>query len=61
MGIKVLEKANWLPENSLAWGSKFPITANSNVLAVITFVLLGASLYYFARKPLGSEDDLRKR
>jgi hypothetical protein len=61
MGIKVLEKASWLPENSLAWGSKFPLTANSNLLAIITFAALGASLYYFARKPLASEDDLRKR
>jgi hypothetical protein len=61
MGIKVLEKANWLPENSLAWGSKFPLTANSNLLAIITFAALGASLYYFARKPLAREDDLRKR
>lgn len=61
MGIKVLEKAGWLHENSLAWGLKFPATANSNVLAVITFAILGASLYYFARKPLEGEQELTKR
>jgi len=54
IGIKLIESTGRLPENSLAWGAKFPAMANSNLLAVITFVALAASLYYFARKPLES-------
>ncbi|HVH86659.1 MAG TPA: oligopeptide transporter, OPT family [Terriglobales bacterium] len=54
IGVKLIESTGKLPENSLAWGTKFPATANSNILAVITFVALAASLYYFARKPLES-------
>jgi uncharacterized oligopeptide transporter (OPT) family protein len=52
IGVKLIESTGKLPENSLAWGAKVPSMASSNVLAVITFVLLAASLYYFARKPL---------
>jgi putative OPT family oligopeptide transporter len=52
IGVKLLESTGVLPENWLAWGAKFPATANSNVLAVITFLLLAVSLFYFARKPL---------
>jgi len=54
IGIKLIESTGRLPENSLAWGAKVPAMANSNLLAVITFVALAASLYYFARKPLES-------
>jgi len=54
IGIKLIESTGRLPENSLAWGAKFPAMAHSNLLAVITFVALAASLYYFARKPLES-------
>ena len=52
IGVKLLEATGKLPENALAWGQKFPAMANNNVLAVITFLLLAVSLYYFARKPL---------
>jgi putative OPT family oligopeptide transporter len=55
MVIKVMEAKGWLPENSIAWGQKIPALANSNVLAVIMFCVLGYSLYHFARKPLQSE------
>jgi putative OPT family oligopeptide transporter len=55
MVIKVMEAKGWLPENSISWGQKIPALANSNVLAVIMFCVLGYSLYYFARKPLQSE------
>lgn len=59
--IKLLEKLKKLPENSLGWGAKFPATANSNILAVITFALLAASLYYFARKPLESAEQIEHK
>ena len=57
VGVRALENMGWLRENSLNWGQKFPATGTSNLLAVVTFVLLGASLYYFARKPLESKKD----
>ena len=56
MVIKVMEAKRWLPENSIAWGPRLiPSLANSNILSVIMFGLLGYSLYYFARKPLQGE------
>ena len=60
MVIKVCEGKHWLPDNSISWGPKVGFIANNptfaNILAVIMFVLLGASLYHFARKPLDSEN-----
>ncbi|HKT25696.1 MAG TPA: oligopeptide transporter, OPT family [Terriglobales bacterium] len=61
IAVKLIESTGKLPENSLAWGAKFPFTANSNVLAVITFALLAASLYYFARKPLESAQQIERK
>jgi uncharacterized oligopeptide transporter (OPT) family protein len=52
MGLKVLEKANLLPENSIAWGLKFPFLQAANWLSIVTFAILAYSLYHFARKPL---------
>ena len=52
IGVKLVESTGKLKENSLAWGARFPVMANSDALAVVTFLLLAASLYYFARKPL---------
>jgi hypothetical protein len=56
MVIKVLEGRHWLPDNAIAWGPKLGFIANheifANILAVIMFGLLAASLYHFARKPL---------
>jgi putative OPT family oligopeptide transporter len=56
MVIQVLEGKHWLPKNSIAWGPKLHFIADhaafANILAVIMFGLLAASLYYFARKPL---------
>jgi putative OPT family oligopeptide transporter len=60
MVIKVCEAKHWLPDNSISWGPKVGFIANhgnfANILAVIMFVLLGASLYHFARKPLDNEN-----
>lgn len=61
IGIKLIESTGKLPENSMAWGTRVPWLANNDVLAVITFLLLGASLYYFARKPLEGAKELEKR
>jgi putative OPT family oligopeptide transporter len=58
IGVKLIESTGKLPENFLAWGAKFPSSANSNALAVVTFVLLAVSLYYFARKPLETSERL---
>ncbi|MFL6312269.1 MAG: OPT family oligopeptide transporter [Terriglobales bacterium] len=59
MVIKVLEGRHWLPDNAIAWGPKLHFIAGhadfANVLAVIMFGLLAASLYHFARKPLEGE------
>jgi len=41
-----------LPDDSLALGRWFPAMAHSNLIAVATFGLLAAAMYYFARKPL---------
>jgi putative OPT family oligopeptide transporter len=59
MVIKVAEGWHWLPENAMAWGPKLHFIADhanfGNILAVIMFGLLAASLYHFARKPLEGE------
>jgi hypothetical protein len=62
IAVKLIESTGKLPENSIAWGPKVPWLAANNILAVITFALLAASLFYFARKPLetsGSADTKR--
>jgi uncharacterized oligopeptide transporter (OPT) family protein len=62
IAVKLIESTGKLPENSIAWGPKVPWLATNNILAVITFALLAASLFYFARKPLetsGSADTKR--
>jgi uncharacterized oligopeptide transporter (OPT) family protein len=61
IGVKLIESTGKLPENFLAWGAKVPAMATSNVLAVITFVLLAASLYHFARKPLESAEQVETK
>ncbi len=59
MFIKICEDKHWLPENSISWGPKLHFIADhanfANILAVIMFGLLAASLYHFARKPLGGD------
>jgi len=56
--IKLLENApanKWyhLKEGILLLGPRFPMLGHSNLLAVIMFVGLAWSLYYFARRPIG--------
>jgi putative OPT family oligopeptide transporter len=58
--IKLLENApagKWyhMKEGILQLGTRFPAIGNSNLVSVIMFVLLAASLFYFARKPIAKE------
>jgi hypothetical protein len=58
--VKLLESApagKWyhLKEGALLLTERFPTLGHSNFLAVVMFVLLGASLFYFARKPIERE------
>lgn len=54
IALKLMESREWIRPNVLSHA----ITQNniwSSVLAIITFLLLAYSLYYFARKPLESK------
>jgi putative OPT family oligopeptide transporter len=58
--IKLLENApasKWyhVKEGILLLGNRIPAIGNSNLISVIMFGLLAASLYYFARKPIAKE------
>ncbi len=58
--IKLLENApadKWyhIKEGVLLLGPRFPAIGNSNLIAVIMFVVLSASLFYFARKPIARD------
>lgn len=59
IAVKLMEAQNWLPENSVAWGSRLSFMTDhpifGNWVAVVMFGLLAYSAYYFARKPLGSD------
>jgi putative OPT family oligopeptide transporter len=58
--VKLLENAptgKWyhVKEGALLMGPHFPFIGQSNLISVIMFALLAASLFYFARKPLEAE------
>lgn len=62
--IKLLEgtsESKWyhIKEGALAWGTRINFMNShpdfANWFAVFTFILLAASLFYFARKPLGKK------
>jgi hypothetical protein len=59
IGVKLMETQGWIPEGAVAWGAHLPWMANSTNfgqwLAVFFFILLAASLFHFARKPLETE------
>jgi putative OPT family oligopeptide transporter len=59
IAIKLIETQGWLPENSIAWGTRLSFMTEhpvfGNVFGVIMFGLLAYSLFHFARKPLGAE------
>jgi len=51
IGLKLAESMNWIKENALHFEfTKEPLAGN--IIAVLTFVMVGYSLFYFARKPL---------
>src|SRR6185295_17789513 len=52
IGVKVVEKQQWIPENTLDLGHLVPGIHESGLLGIVFFGLLAFSLYYFARKPL---------
>lgn len=53
IGVRALENMKVLPDDSM--NLKIGSLAQNDIVAVITFVVLAAALYYFARKPLGAE------
>jgi putative OPT family oligopeptide transporter len=59
IAIKLMETQGWLPENSIAWGTRLHFMTDhpafSNGVGVVMFALLAFSLFYFARKPLGEK------
>ncbi|HZQ90564.1 MAG TPA: oligopeptide transporter, OPT family [Terriglobales bacterium] len=52
--VKLLENQGTLKEGVLLLGPRFPAIGGSNLIAVVAFGALGASLYYFARRPINS-------
>ena len=60
IAIKVAEKQHWMHEGAIAWGTSMPWMQNNSalghVISVVTFALLAASAYHFARKPLASSE-----
>ncbi|MBV8205790.1 MAG: oligopeptide transporter, OPT family [Acidobacteria bacterium] len=55
--VKLLESRHWLKEGQLAWGTGLPWMAQAGTpaghwIGVIMYLLLAASAYHFARKPL---------
>ena len=53
IGIRLLEETRWLPQDFFRRGPQLlGSLASSDVLAVVMFVLLAASLFHFARKKL---------
>lgn len=59
IAIKLMETQGWLPENSIAWGTRFSFMSDhpvfANLFGVVMFGLLAFSLFHFARKPLGEK------
>ena len=51
MVLNVMSDAGWLPPDAIKFGPRLGLS-DSNLVALILFGLLGASLYYYARKPL---------
>jgi putative OPT family oligopeptide transporter len=60
IAIKLLESRGLLAEGALAWGARIPFLHTNNFLAVVAFIALAASLYYFARKPLENAGIVKK-
>ena len=50
IAVKYMETEGWIPPNTLHVGGPL---ADSSLAGVLAFVVLGYSLFHFARKPLG--------
>jgi uncharacterized oligopeptide transporter (OPT) family protein len=55
IGVKVMEKQGWIPENAINVGTRIPALHDNMLIAILAFFALAFSLYYFARKPLETE------
>ena len=55
IAVKYMDIKHWIPSNVLSLSARIPYLGNARWLAVLMFALLSASLYYFARKPLGRD------
>jgi hypothetical protein len=51
IGVKLMEEAKWLAPDALKFGPRLGFD-QSSFLGMVVFVVLGFSLYHFARKPL---------
>ena len=52
IAVKLMEGRGWIRPHAIDLGQFMPAVHASALLGVVTFALLAASLYYFARKPL---------
>ena len=59
IAVKLMENAGWIPEGAVAWGNNLSWMKNGTPtghwIAVVMFVALAYSAFYFARKPLQME------
>jgi putative OPT family oligopeptide transporter len=51
--VKLMEQAGWLPTDAIKFGPRLGWD-QSSILGMLVFALLAASLFYYARKPLGT-------
>ena len=59
IGVKYLQIKNWIPDwllTKIQWGSHIEYLKQAQWLSVVMFGVLAASLFYFARKPLGRSE-----
>jgi putative OPT family oligopeptide transporter len=52
IAVRLLEKQEWLPKDSINMGRHFEALHGSSLVGVLAFAALAFSLYHFARKPL---------
>jgi hypothetical protein len=55
IGLKYMAIKKWIPDSILSLSNRIPYLADAQWLATLMFVLLAASLFYFARKPIEND------
>jgi putative OPT family oligopeptide transporter len=55
IAVKYMAIKNWIPDAMLSISKRIPFLADAQWLAAFMFAALAASLFYFARKPLGEK------